>query len=128
MLFLVIAGLDKMDVYHITMLFFFVWYTLSPKIIKNNSIFLLVYANAFILEKYIYTLFNNAKADPYNWVVIMGFSTDYDSDSTNEYFRYPPKFDQWILVFLTFCLYRRQALLGTDNEEKFNEHKRKAEN
>lgn len=30
MLFLVIAGLDKMDIYHITMLFFFVWYTLRP--------------------------------------------------------------------------------------------------
>ena len=28
MVFLVIAGLDKMDVYHITMLLFFVWYTL----------------------------------------------------------------------------------------------------
>lgn len=28
MLFLVIAGLDKMDIYHVTMLLFFVWYTL----------------------------------------------------------------------------------------------------
>ena len=28
MIFLVLAGLDKMDIYHITMLFFFVWYTL----------------------------------------------------------------------------------------------------
>ena len=33
MIFLVIAGLDKMDIYHIVMLFFFVWYTLRPQII-----------------------------------------------------------------------------------------------
>ena len=112
MLFLVIAGLDKMDVYHIMMLLFFVWYTLSPDIIKNNSIYLLIYANLFILEKYIYTLFN-VKDDPPNWIEIMGFSTTYNVDSTNEYFRYSPRFDQWILVFLTFCLYRRQEILGT---------------
>ena len=29
---------------------------------------------------------------------------------------------------LTFALYRRQSILGTDDEEKFNEYRRKAEN
>lgn len=127
MLFLVIAGLDKMDVYHITMLFFFVWYTLSPRIIQKTPIILLIYANVFVLEKYVYTLFH-VKENPSNWVEIMGFSTDYDYHQSKEYFRYPPKFDQWVLVFLTFCLYRRQSLLGTDDKLQFDEYKRLAEN
>ena len=107
MLFLVIAGLDKMDVYHIMMLLFFVWYTLRPQIIQKWSIYLLIYANVFLLEKYIYSLFFHAKNDPSNWIEIIGFSTSYNEHSTKEYWRYSPKFDQWILVVLTFCLYRR---------------------
>ena len=107
MLFLVIAGLDKMDVYHIVMLLFFVWYTLKPQIIQKFSIYLLIYANAFLLEKYIYSLFFHAKNDPSNWIEIIGFSTDYNEHSSKEYWRYAPRFDQWILVILTFCLYRR---------------------
>ena len=81
MLFLVIAGLDKMDIYHITMLFFFVWYTLRPQIIKNNSIYLLIYANLFVLEKYVYTMFH-MDDEPKNWIQIFGFNTDYDEHST----------------------------------------------
>ena len=77
MIFLVIAGLDKMDIYHIVMLFFFVWYTLRPQIIKNNSIWLLIYANLFILEKYIYTLVET-KENPPNWIEVFGFSTEFD--------------------------------------------------
>ena len=92
MLFLVFAGLDKMDIYHITMLFFFVWYTLNPSIIKNNSIWLLVYADLFVLEKYIYTMFD-VNEDPKNWITVMGFSTKYDPNSDEEYFRYTPRFD-----------------------------------
>lgn len=92
MLFLVVAGLDKMDIYHIVMLLFFVWYTLKPSIIKNNSIFLLVYANVFVLEKYIYTMFQTS-TEPQNWVIVIGLSTNYDPDSEEEYFRYKPRFD-----------------------------------
>ena len=112
MLFLVVAGLDKMDIYHIVMLLFFVWYTLKPSIIKNNSIFLLIYANIFVLEKYIYTMFS-VPENPPDWVIVLGLKANYDANSDDEYFRYRPRFDQWILVFLTFCLYRRQELLGT---------------
>lgn len=81
MLFLVIAGLDKMDIYHVTMLLFFVWYTLQPSIIKNNSIWMLVYASLFVLEKYVYTLFH-VDSDPPSWIVICGFSTRYDPHET----------------------------------------------
>ena len=87
----------------------------------------MIYANLFVLEKYIYTLCDTQE-DPKNWIEVFGFSTSYDPDSTRIYFRYAPKFDQWILVLLTFALYRRQSILGTDDEEKFNEYRRKAEN
>ena len=39
-----------------------------------------------------------------------------------------PRFDQWILVFLAFSLYRRQELLGTDDDERFAEYSSKAAN
>ena len=116
MVFLVLAGLDKMDVYHIVMLLFFVWYTLQPQIIQKWSIYLLIYADAFLVEKYIYSLVYQAKNDPANWIEIIGFSTDYNEHSSHEYWRYAPKFDQWILVVLTFCLYRRQQFLGTEDK------------
>lgn len=88
---------------------------------------MLVYANLFVLEKYVYTLFH-VQTDPPNWVEIFGFSTTYDPHSTKQYFRYEPKFDQWILVLLTFCLYRRQNILGTGDEKQFAEYTRLAEN
>lgn len=127
MLFLVLAGLDKMDIYHITMLFFFVWYTLKPSIIKNNSIFLLIYADLFVLEKYIYTMFDVSE-NPRNWIEVMGFSTEFDYDSKKEYFRYMPRVDQWLLVMLTFCLYRRQEILGIYDGDRFEEYRTKAQN
>ena len=93
MLFLVLAGLDKMDVYHIMMLLFFVWYTLKPKIIQKWSVYLLLYANIFLIEKYIYSLCYNAEDDPANWIEVIGLNTAYDDESTLEYWRYHPKFD-----------------------------------
>lgn len=60
-----------------------------------------------MLEKYVYTMFH-MDDEPKNWIQIFGFNTDYDEHSTKEYFRYKPKFDQWVLVLLTFALYRRQ--------------------
>ena len=35
MLFLVLAGLNKMDIYHVTMLLFFVWYTFNRQVIQR---------------------------------------------------------------------------------------------
>ena len=115
MLFLVMAGLDKMDVYHIVMLLAFIAYTLYPKVINDRPIILLIYANFFLLEKYLYTLITTTNSTT-NWMEILGLHTDFDPYETQEYFRYKPKFDQWALVLLTFCLYRRQLILGTDDQ------------
>lgn len=105
MLFLVVAGLDKMDIYHIVLLFVFVLYTLFPKTVVNNSVYLLVYSLFFILEKYVYSLVG--PSDPGNWQIVIGLTSSYDPNETKKYFRYPPRFDQWCLVILAFILYRR---------------------
>ena len=77
MLFLVMAGLDKMDVYHIVMLLAFIAYTLHPKIINDRPIVLLIYANFFLVEKYLYTLISKTN-DTSAWMEVLGLHTDFD--------------------------------------------------
>jgi len=60
---MVMSGLAKMDFYHIFLLFIFVAYTLFPKFFVKNSIFLLIYADFFILTKYVWTLWTNTPQD-----------------------------------------------------------------
>jgi hypothetical protein len=115
MLVLIIAGLDQMDVYHIALLIFFVAYTLYSEKLKNFPLYLLIYLDLFVLEKYIYTLAHSDFTYEPTWMHIMGFSTSrYDPNTPREYFRYMPAFDQWILVFLSFCLYRRASVIGSE--------------
>ena len=61
-------------------------------------------------------------------MLVMGFSSEYDPDTPNKYFRYKPLFNQWIVVFLALLLYRRQMALDTGNEEKFSKYRSNAEN
>lgn len=56
MIFLVIDGVSKMDIYHVLFIPFFLVYTLFPTGISKYSIILLIYADLFVLVKYIYTL------------------------------------------------------------------------
>ena len=81
-----------MDVYHIMFILAFIIYTLFPKVINKYSIVLLVYSDMFVLIKYIFTLL--AKTDkPAEWLLYIGFASDYDPSIDKEYFRYPPRFD-----------------------------------
>jgi hypothetical protein len=96
MLVLVVAGLDTMDLYHIVLLIFFVVYTLAGNKLMRFSLYLLMYANFFVLEKYIYTLVikieQNTSAG-LNWMDILGLSSVYNPQSTTKYWRYAPRFD-----------------------------------
>lgn len=56
MVFLVMDGVSRMDLLHIMYIVFFILYTLWPFVISRYSIVLLVYANLFIMTKYVYTL------------------------------------------------------------------------
>jgi len=53
---MVMFGLSKMDFYHIFLLFVFVAYTLFPKVIGKYSLWFLIYADFFVLTKYVWTL------------------------------------------------------------------------
>ena len=127
MIFLVCAGLTEMDIYHVTMLLFFVIYTASPNIIKRRTSILLCYANFFVLEKYVYSLVQENIGETKDWVLVIGLqSSTYDPYTTREYFRYAPRLDQWALVLLSFLLYRRSAVLATDDREKFITYRKMA--
>lgn len=56
MLVLILAGFDKMDVYHIALLGFFIVYMLYSERLHNFALILLLYADFFVFEKYIYSL------------------------------------------------------------------------
>lgn len=115
MIFLVIDGVSKMDIYHIIFIPFFIVYTLFPTETGKYSIALLIYSDLFVLIKYIYTLVTDT-GQPKDWVLLIGFSSAYDPNTPNEYFRYKPKFDQWTVVILSLVLYRRSLVLGTSNQ------------
>ena len=126
-LFLGIDGLNKMDVYHIVFILAFIIYTLFPKVINKYPIILLVYSDVFVLIKYMYTLITHTNT-PAQWLLYVGFSSDYDPNIDKEYFRYPPRLDQWCVVVLSLILYRRQITLGAHDEEKFNKYRVESEN
>ena len=107
MVFLVIDGVSKMDIYHLMFIIFFVIYTLFPKVLNKYAIVLLVYADIFVLIKYIYTLLATQEVPSHDFMLLIGFSTSFNPDTTNEYFRYHPSFDSWALVVLSLILYRR---------------------
>lgn len=50
------SGVNKVDFYHIALIFFFVAFALWPHTFKKNFIILLIYVDFFVFEKYIYTL------------------------------------------------------------------------
>ena len=58
----------------------------------------------------------------------MGFSSSYGPSNTDEYFRYMPKFDEWLVVVMSLVLYRRSLALGTSNQEEFNKYRMQSEN
>ena len=45
------SGVNKIDFYHIFLLFFFVAYTIWPRCFKRNYIILLYYVDFFVFEK-----------------------------------------------------------------------------
>ena len=50
------SGVNKIDFYHIFLMFFFVAYILWPKCFIKNYVLLLLYVDFFVFEKYLYTL------------------------------------------------------------------------
>jgi hypothetical protein len=112
------SGVNKIDFYHIFLMFFFVAFIVAPVWFKKNYIYLLYYVNFFVFEKYGYTLIDHYFA-PNSWVQqlldVLGLSTDYDEMSDKQYFRYVPKPQQWLLIVVIFLQYQVHKL--TQNEK-----------
>ena len=75
------SGLAKMDFYHVFLLFVFVWAALYPVTFQRNVIYILIYADFFVLAKYIYTLVVNNYQN-YGWLSIIGISSWFNPQST----------------------------------------------
>jgi hypothetical protein len=75
MLCLVLFGLGQMDFYHIMLLFFFVAYMLNSRLFNKGILALVIFANFFILENYIFTLVVGIDwaLDPKIWPRALGF-------------------------------------------------------
>ncbi len=103
------SGVNKIDFYHIFLIFFFVAYILNPKCFIRNYIILLVYVDFFVFEKYLYTLIIHYIPQDSLFVKIaqvLGLATDYNDVSDRKYFKYPPKFQQWVLIMVVFLQYQ----------------------
>ena len=88
------SGVNKIDFYHIFLMFFFVAYILWPKCFIRNYIVLLVYVDFFVFEKYLYTLIIRYIPPDSLFskiAIVLGLATEYTDMSSNKYFKYPPK-------------------------------------
>ena len=89
------SGVNKIDFYHIFLIFFFVAYILNKERFMANYIILLIYVDFFVFEKYLYTLIIHYIPQDSLFVkiaTVLGLSTDYNEMSDRKYFKYPPKF------------------------------------
>lgn len=50
------SGLAAMDLYHVSMLFIFVWAALYPAAFQRNVIIVLFYADSFVVARYVFSL------------------------------------------------------------------------
>ena len=122
-MFFFIAGIAKLNLYHASLLIIFVWSTFNPQKFQQYSVFVLIYAEIFIVIKYIYTLLPVDQQDKL-WVTVVGFDTQYDPDVTREYWRYSPMAINWIIVILMFIYYRRTNKIGHNSQKIQNYQKR----
>ena len=69
------SGLAKLDLYHLIMLFVFVWAALYPAAFQRNIVWVLIYADVFIIAKYIFSLIQTTTVvDPL--FVLIGLSSN----------------------------------------------------
>lgn len=81
------SGVNKIDFYHIFLMFFFVAYVVWPKCFKRNYIVLLYYVDFFVLEKYFYTLIvDYIPADSLfiDFADVMGLDTEYNDKASKK--------------------------------------------
>jgi hypothetical protein len=112
------SGVNKIDFYHIFLMFFFVAYILWPKCFIRNYILLLLYVNFFVFEKYLYTLIIRYIHQDSLFVkiaTVLGLSTESEDISGSKYFKYPPKLQQWLLIIVVFLQFQVHQILKDED-------------
>lgn len=121
------SGVNKIDFYHIFLMFFFVAYILWPKCFIKNYVLLLLYVDFFVFEKYLYTLIIRYIPQDSLFVkiaTVLGLSTEYEDVSGSKYFKYPPKLQQWLLIIVVFLQFQVHQILK--DEELINRYSLRA--
>jgi len=75
------SGLAKLDLYHLIMLFVFVWAALYPAAFQRNIVWVLIYADVFIIAKYIFSLIQTTTVVNPLFVLIGLSSNKYNPDN-----------------------------------------------
>ena len=75
------SGLAKLDLYHLIMLFVFVWAALYPAAFQRNIVWVLIYADVFIIAKYIFSLIQTTTVVDPLFVLIGLSSNKYNPDN-----------------------------------------------
>lgn len=73
-LFLLMSGLAAMDLYHVSMLFIFVWAALYPAAFQRNVIIVLFYADSFVVARYVFSLIQTQTSSESSWYTLIGLS------------------------------------------------------
>ena len=75
------SGLAKLDLYHLIMLFVFVWAALYPAAFQRNIVWVLIYADVFIIAKYIFSMIQTTTVVDPLFVLIGLSSNKYNPDN-----------------------------------------------
>ena len=99
------AGAYEIDIYHIALMIFFVWFLLYPKFWRRNYIFLILFVHFIVLIKYLYTLTYEWLDDiSKSYLEVLGFSTLVIEQ--NKFFKSNLINNNWLIVLLSYIQYR----------------------
>jgi len=114
---ILLSGLNKVDLYHMAFLLFFVGYLIYPKKEEQITRIVLVYSFVFIVLKHAYTLIDTDWiANNEDFLSAMGLATEWDKPDDWGLFEYPFKPQQWAVLCAAWAYMVASKLLG-DREQ-----------
>ena len=98
------AGAYQIDIYHISLMAFFVLFLLYPEYYRINYIYLIVFVHFFVICKYFYVLtFYLYSETTISYFDVIGFTTNY---TDQKFFRSNLFNNNWLIVLLSYVQYR----------------------
>mmetsp|Transcript_16781 Transcript_16781/g.25854 ORF Transcript_16781/g.25854 Transcript_16781/m.25854 type:complete len:398 (+) Transcript_16781:2142-3335(+) len=123
-----LSGLNKMDIYHVFFLFYFVAFLLKSDMKRTLTYLLIIYGYTFILLKYIFSLLliTMPEIDQHTQDVLdfIGIGTSFDQGKDFKLFEYQFWPQQWGIVIVSYLFYWVLRLLK--HQEEFDQASDKA--